>query len=230
MNSKKIKIIVILLGIIGLILIAWGVTYKVEIYSNILIAFGSGILGAGISTIFSLLGNTEIIDALNPTLKNDIISEENNVKDFRQKFHFYWVTKIENRQTWYHAIINFKEYNILGRLKGDYFIFTKSKNLLKYHVVGGVRGKILVLSIQPINSKEPEIIAIFPDFGLKFRDNISGYVFHETYDGKEIIAPAIISSQNIGKFKSIGFVPDETENLLIDIWKGSNVKVENIDA
>jgi hypothetical protein len=229
-SSKTIKTIVFLFGVIGLILILWGVSINYSTLSEFLLAFGAGILGASISTFFGTLSNAEIIDALNPLLKNDIISEESNLKAYRKNFHFYWITKIDKNPKWYHSIINFSDHNVVGRLKGEYHVITEQDNSLKYFVNGGLRGKVLILSIEPVNSKEPEIVALFPDFGLEFIDQKSGIVFHQTYDGLDLIASAIICRQPIGNMRSIGFVTSEIADLLTNIWSRSKTFNVNIGA
>lgn len=145
-------------------------------------------------------------------------SDEERIKNFRQKWHHYHVTKMGNKYIWRHAIFDFSRLNVKGRLTGEVIFTNMAGEKLSYHVEAGMRDDRWVCLAKPTIGNEPTMVEIQPFMGQYYLEKQFGVAVVQTWDGEFILTPAIMSKKPIQGTEGIENISPEISEQLDKIW------------
>jgi hypothetical protein len=155
-------------------------------------------------------------------------SDEERIKNFRQKWHHYHVTKMGNKYLWRHAIFDFSRLDVKGRLTGEVVFTNKAGEKLRYHVEAGMRDDRWVCLAKPIIGNEPTMVEIQPFMGQYYFENQFGVAVIETWDSEFALTPTIMSKNPINGTDGIETIPPAISEELDKMWESGFKKMHII--
>jgi len=219
----------LLLILTGILMVAWGTTISTAFPSQLLIALGAAIVGASLSLLFGSISDYQIPKILAESLDPDFTSDESTIQPYRQKYHLYRVTEINEKPVWKHSVFDFSHYAGNGKLIAQETTFSPEGEACLYRVQAGMRDERLIIFIKALTGKEPTAVCIFPSFGKDYKKRNCGLHIHENWDGKEQINPCILTLVPIREWIEDKNIPIEIEKELMQIWNKGITDFSNLN-
>lgn len=213
----------------GMLMIAWGTAISTKFPSQLLIALGAAIVGASLSLLFGSLSDYQIPKILAESLNPDFTSDESTIQPYRQKYHLYRVTEINEKPVWKYSTLDFSHYAGNGKLTAKEMNISPENINSYYEIQAGMRDEKLLMFEKATTGKESTYVYIFPSFGKDYKKRNCGLHIHENWDGKEQINPCILTSIPIRGWKKDENIPIEIEKELMRIWNKGITDLSNLN-
>lgn len=177
-------------------------------------AVGASLLGIGLSHVITLKtlsniannirqGTDEIKESYKTITEPNLLSKDDEIKNFRHKWNFYDVTRLHKgeKTIWKHEVIDFSHNHSTGILSGTSTNLVRKPNGRKYIVNAAKRDRRLIMTRHCMEENEPTNIAIIPFMGLAHNGLNAGVCFKETYANTNEIVPCILTDSKIDGIK-----------------------------
>lgn len=225
MRAMNIYIVLnVILTFLAITVIALGINIAPEsgFFGEFLIALGGTLFGTSFSGIISHFKNKDFFDSTLDILRENqsakIHSDENLIEKFKTLWHTYYLTIDDNGEKfWNYYSMDFSSSLAPGILSTEIQVKDNDGKSHSY-IMQGLRREAkgpLIIFTKGKKSEEREAILIFPNIGKTYQKHIFGFEFIETWNGKSVISPTIISKN---KLTPTDKVDDKTASKLEQIW------------
>ncbi|WP_440947879.1 hypothetical protein ACSAZL_06440 [Methanosarcina sp. T3] len=177
----------------ALILLYTGFYFSQPIITTI----GGAFIGASISSVYSRFADKDIINSFGLLSQpQKFTSEESAIKEFRRKWHMYYVNRNKGSYVWRHIVVDFSKATIPGYLNTNEKNENPGGKEYEFNVEAGVRGNKLI-TIHTIKGKE-NLIRIFPSINNEAMDGYYfGFVCLTTLDNTRLLGATILADNSL---------------------------------
>jgi hypothetical protein len=201
----------ILVTVVGVAIIGIGST----VGSFWLVAVGGAVLGAGVSSLVTTYDTRRLLEK---SLGSEFPSEDEELEPFRQVWHHYHVTEVDDVFVWRHYIINLSGTQAVGTLVSSVAFRDRQSKRRLYTVEAGVRDKRLILFMSAKDKAEPRVVEIFPQTA-GFMDTLFGFGCLQSWDSTHVLHPCILSKVPLYESDEEGDVPAGEADKLDEQWR-----------
>lgn len=227
-SSQGAAFLIVLAGL-GIALSSLGLVLRDRepIWSAFSLSLGGSCLAVSLSITFirvfepSKLG--ELINLVAEVNRSSILSaDEKRYVSFRKRFHGYLRSRSDDgHDVWRYRIFDFGASVIPGQLHAVVDVPRSVGGTRKFIYDGYICGDHLILIGQPMQvGSESHVIHIFPDAMTSLqRPAISGFCFVDSYDGRSLVTPTILSEEPLTSENEPGTVSESEADTLKVKWR-----------
>ncbi len=225
---KRQSVSFLILAILaGLLMILVGVLLRPvsPMTYEIVLPFGSSILGVAIGMAFGSLFDAthlhQIKTLLHNTLQSSIYSADDVLDFYRRPMHHYFRTVTDGVAVWRYRVYNFDLIETPGKLTCAISVDRPSgQGTVVYRIEGFVSAQRLILVQRASAGAEPPIVQVFPHGGDQFRTKFAGTSLLKSWDGDDLIVPSLLSQTPLTSVPvPVGSVPEAENARLYGEWQ-----------
>jgi hypothetical protein len=227
--SPQSAAFLIVLALLGATLTASGLALRssASFASNLFISLGGSALGSALSISFVRIFEPSqlrtLIEQSAEANRSSILSTgEEKYAFLRKRMHGYLRSRnADGSCVWRYRIFDFSASYTPGHLHAVVDVPSSQGRVRKFIYDGYVCGDHLVLIGQPMEAAtEQHVVHMFPDAIKSVQySTVSGLCFVDSYDGKKLVTPSVLSDEALTTQKVAGPVPEAEAAVIYDRWK-----------
>lgn len=207
-----------------------------RVVSGLIGSLAGALVGASIGLVVNRRLNTTALErvrqVLARTTRSTLASQDQDLRVLRREWHHYHRTLIDNVQVWRYCVFKFDNYDAVGSLTTSVSVLdiTGAAEPHVYKVVGAVRGSRLIITQERVEREERPVVEVFPTAtgttagGHRY----VGVAIMESWDGPDVLTPAILSDIELHKVSDKGTVDKNEWGDLNKIFHDGFVKVRRL--
>lgn len=225
-NKRQKVFSLALVFVVGVLLVGIASLLEVGFFRTVLTSIGSVIIGFGLTSvitqIFSPAPLEGVLAMINELLLVPWRSKEEELAPFRKKFFGYLYTLREGKPVWIYRDFDFGNLELPGYLHAAIQYPTINNKTVRYKYYGfPVQSRLLLIGRNAQLGNEPAVVQVIPNCGQS--GIYAGLAFFETVSGEQIIAPTLLSTDQLVEAPQVGTLSDEYGLILSEVWN-SNFK------
>jgi hypothetical protein len=219
----------IILAVLGAVIIILGLTLRIgaPFASSLLLSLGGSALGGALSITFGRIFEPSqlrtLIDTCAESNRSSLLAAgEEKYAFLRKRMHSYLRSRnVDGSCVWRYRIFDFSASFTPGHLHTVVEVPHSKGKTRKFIYDGYVCGDHLVLIGQPMEpGTEQHVVHVFPDAIKNVQHGwIAGICFVDSYDGKKLITPTLLSDDAVTTQTVVGAASEADALTIYDRWK-----------
>ncbi|GIH07288.1 hypothetical protein Rhe02_53550 [Rhizocola hellebori] len=192
-----------------------------QMVAGTLTAVGGGVIGAAISIYFAATEGRDTLAMIRKMMadfsKAGMRSEENSLSPIRRSWHYYYLTRKDDKYLWRHFVYRFQDSTTPNSIEVMIVDESAGEPYEAFTEVALRKDRLIMVEI-PKNGDEPPLVVVAPGFTEGYRDVRAGVVILKTWDATGMLSKCLWSTRPLTDSNGRE-VSHEAALILEELWQ-----------